>query len=128
MRLNVFGTHYKYFNQKVKIKKQVDLAYYNILFPEDVVMWGNRIEVVKEIICWMDYKYLDKADVEYYNDPSIYYPTVRLSFYKYSSSVREQCYDYYVGVELNQSMILHKRPLKNWLKFFWMIITKNYIK
>lgn len=128
MRLNVFGTHYKYFDEKKKIKKQVDLAYYNILFPEDVIMWVNRIEVVKDVICRIDYKYLDKADEKYYNDLSIYLPTVRLYFYKYSSGVREQCYDYYVGIELNQSMILHKRPLKNWVKFFWMLITKNYIK
>lgn len=125
MRLNVFGTHYKYFNEKKKIKKQVDLAYYNILFPEDVVMWVNRIEIVQKVGCWMDYEFMDKAPNEYYNNQKIYYPRVRISFYKYK---QDGNWDYGVGHELNQSMILHKRPFKNWIKFFWMLITKNYIK
>lgn len=120
MKLKVSGTHYKFNDSKRIIHRFIELAYFNVLFPEDVILWGDKIEVVKEVLINMDYSgYSD--DQSYYLNEKIYYPKIRVDFYKYSIDNYA-----YIPHELHPSMVLHKRPFKNWVKFIILLITKKY--
>ena len=129
MRVNVWSDSYTYMNGGNRIKMSINIAYFNILFKDDVVTVGEKIEIVESVSCKADTKcYFDKMDDERYNNPKIYFPEIRVKFYQYEGRLNRDIIDYGIGQPLIPCMVLHKRPLKNWIKYFVLLVTKNYIK
>jgi len=80
-------------------KSMVDIGFYNLVFKNDLVKIGSRVEEVKRA------------------NYSEVYGMVSISCYTQQGYAEER---------YGQTFYLYKRPLKNWIKYLIVRITKRY--